>query len=151
MEDKEEALLRVELLDPSVGWKKVIRSRGFRSVCMGITEKCFPLPKRTVDWVDIHLKYYDFSKSVEEILDELQSAGLQPVDLLQFISLDAAYPHLRKDCPLVAIGCKWVNPKEKTFFPYITEKGGDAFFDLEQAVEWMSPGAHCFPAVSIGS
>ena len=74
-----------------------------------ITEKHFPIPpsKRGKEEVAIELVHFDRNMESDEVLRELDKAGLRSAELPELLAFGAAHPEKQREFPIVALGSVW--------------------------------------------
>ena len=97
-----------------------------------ITEKHFPIPpsKRGKEEVAIELVHFDRNMESDEVLRELDKAGLRSAELPELLAFGAAHPEKQREFPIVALGSVWQDRSGDRDVPYLWSNSGRRLLHL---------------------
>lgn len=103
-----------------------------------ITDKHFELQGAGQHEVELVLVHLNRNATTKEVLEHLNSLGLEPAKIEQLLAIGAAYPELQKQFPIIALGSVWVDVNGTRFCPYLDCHGGERRLGLA----WSDDGIH---------
>ncbi len=86
---------------------------------MTITEKHFPLQGVGQREVVLELVHPNKEATTKEVLEQLNSLGMEPAKIEHLLAFGAAYRHVQKKFPVIALGSVWVYDFGHRYCPYL--------------------------------
>ncbi|MDO8443791.1 MAG: hypothetical protein Q7S78_02315 [Candidatus Azambacteria bacterium] len=88
-----------------------------------ITSSHFPSSEVGTKEVSVELVHFGKDMTIEEVLSELDKAGMRPTTLKELLVLGEKYPDLQREFPIIALASVWQNPRGVRRCAYLVRFG----------------------------
>jgi hypothetical protein len=117
----------------------------YQAVNASITAANFPSRRSGIAQMDILLIHFDRRMISEEILQELDKAGLRPVELLELLAFGAAFPEVQRKFVIVGLGSIWTDRRGYRNVPCLYEASEGRYLDLH----WWDDGWYSSSRIAV--
>lgn len=90
--------------------KKAVKAGKYDWTDSNISSKNFPSKRKGAADVEVIFVHFDRDITSNEIIRELDSQGLRPVELPELLAFGAKFPEIQRKFPVVALGSVWQRP-----------------------------------------
>ena len=120
--------------------KQAIDAGDYQGVHDSITSENFPSRRHGETRLEIILVRYDRRMTSEEVLSELDKAGLRPAELPEFLAFGATYPEVQREFSVVGLGSVWRDRKGYRNVPCLYTASEGRYLDLH----WWDDGWYSY-------
>jgi hypothetical protein len=117
-----------------------IDAGSYQGVNAALTGQNFPSSKHGQANLEVVLVRYDRRMTSEEVLAELDRAGLRPADLPEFLAFGATYPDIQRRFSVVGLGSVWKDRKGYRNVPCLYTASEGRYVDLH----WWDDGWYSY-------
>mgnify|MGYP001567436333 FL=1 len=118
---------------------KMIQDGHYDSVNDDITADHFPVSGEGVVEVKLELVHFDRVMESDDVLKELDKAGLRPATLAELLAFGAKYPELQRQFPIIALGAVWQRRGSRRGVPALCSSSGRLLALVYFARRWYGP------------
>jgi hypothetical protein len=120
--------------------RDAVDAGNYQGVNASITSENFPSTRHGQTELEIILVRYQRRMTSEEVLSELDKAGLRPAELPEFLAFGATFPEVQRQFSIVALGSVWKDRKGYRNVPCLYEASEARYLDLH----WWDDGWYSF-------
>jgi len=132
------------MVDYGKSLSKMIEAGKYDEFNDDINDKHFPIqgagsPRKAGQHeAELMLVHLNWNATTKEVLEHLNSQGLEPARLEYLLVFGAAYPELQRQFPIIALGSVWVIDGGSRRYPYLRSNDDERRLILS----WAGDGNH---------
>jgi hypothetical protein len=128
------------LVNYDLSLRDAIDAGDYQGVHSSITSENFPSTRHGQTQLEMILVRYERRMTSEEVLRELDEAGLRPAELPEFLAFGATYPGVQREFSVVGLGSVWQDRKGYRNVPCLYTASEGRYLDLH----WWDDGWYSY-------
>jgi len=118
------------MVDYNLSLAEMIKAGQYELINDDITGENFPIRGTGQQEVELMLVHLNRIVTTREVLEYLNSQGLEPAKIEHLLAFGAVYPDAQREFPIVALGSSFVADGGSRYYPYLRSDGHERRLNL---------------------